>query len=310
MPVIQFPNGLSIRTYEPPPDNFDPLTASDKLLLHHGFPTRPDPQTSPKLRKQWERVFSRKMTYIVPTFRRVEGKTHGPRVKDTTEGTGTSSNWSGSVVFVPNAGDSFKWVEGQWTVPNPYPPTSDGTWYYASQWVGIDGDGSNDVFQAGTETEVESAGGTVQRNCYAWWEWYPDFEVAITNVPVSPGDVIYCLLCVNSTTSGSVYLTNQSNSVSTSFTITAPAGTSLVGNCAEWIVERPSVGGSISSLADYDVVYFDEGIAGYSTGTSGSSSIDLGAGTFLTMTGNGNASLSVPTDETATLMKMTWEKAN
>ena len=33
---------LKIRTYEPPPADFDARTASDRLLLHHGFPTRPD----------------------------------------------------------------------------------------------------------------------------------------------------------------------------------------------------------------------------------------------------------------------------
>jgi Peptidase A4 family len=29
---------------------------------------------------------------------------------------------------------------------------------------------------------------------YPWWEWYPDYEVAIGNLPVRPGDVIYVVL--------------------------------------------------------------------------------------------------------------------
>ena len=87
-----------------------------------------------------------------------------------------------------------------------------------------------------------------------------------------------------------------------------------MGNCAEWIVERPSVGGSLTSLVNYGLVYFDEGIAYYATGAPGSTQneteIDLGEGTFLTMTGNNNASLSVPTDEAATSMEVNWEGAN
>jgi hypothetical protein len=34
-------------------------------------------------------------------------------------------------------------------------------------------------------------------------------------------------------------------------TLTAPSGTKLVGNCAEWIVEAPTVGGSQSALAEH-----------------------------------------------------------
>jgi hypothetical protein len=314
MPVIQLSSNLNVRTYEPAPAGFDPLSASDSQLLHYGFPTRPDAQIAPEMRKRWERAFSGKFTYIVPTFREMPEKTHGPRLRVEAEGTGTSSNWSGSVVFVPGAGQSFQWIEGRWTVPNPYPSTSDGKWDYASEWIGIDGDGSGDVLQAGTETDALAVGGTLQRESYAWWEWYPISEQKITNLPVSPGDIMYCLICVHSATSGSFYFKNASNGISTSFTVTAPAGTTLVGNCAEWIVERPSVNGSLSELANYGLVYFDEGYASFATGAPGSNQnstgIDLGAGTFLTMVGNNNASLSVPTDESATSMEVDWEGAN
>jgi hypothetical protein len=119
---------------------------------------------------------------------------------------------------------------------------------------------------------------------------------------------MYCLICVNSTPTATVYLTNQSSGVSTSFSITAPGGTTLVGNSAEWIVERPTINGSVASLSDTKVVYFDEGIAGLS-GTP-FTIIDLGSGMAVTMTGNNNASLSVPTLETSQLMKVDWLKAN
>ena len=94
----------------------------------------------------------------------------------------------------------------------------------------------------------------------------------ISSFPVSPGDTAYCLICITATTTASVYFSNLSSGLATtSFTIYAPKGTSLVGNCAEWIVEAPTVGGSIAKLADYGMVYFDACIAGYASGTMKSS---------------------------------------
>ena len=119
---------------------------------------------------------------------------------------------------------------------------------------------------------------------------------------------MYCLICANSTSTATIYLTNQSSGVSTSFSITAPKGTALVGNSAEWIVERPTINGSVASLTDTKAVYFDEGIAGL-TGAP-FTVVNLGSGTAVTMTGNNNASLSVPTLETSQLMKVNWLKAN
>jgi hypothetical protein len=43
--------GFRIRTYEAPPPEFSPLTAAPRLLLHHGFPTRPDAKTQSELRR-------------------------------------------------------------------------------------------------------------------------------------------------------------------------------------------------------------------------------------------------------------------
>src|SRR5512136_257723 len=79
--ITKISKGFRIRTYELPPADFNPLTASARLLLHYGFPTRPDARTAPELRKLWDRAFSRSRTWITPVFREVEGKTHGPALK-------------------------------------------------------------------------------------------------------------------------------------------------------------------------------------------------------------------------------------
>jgi peptidase A4-like protein len=313
--IITTSKGFRIRTYEPPPPEFNPLAATPRLLLHHGFPARPDAKTQPKVRQMWEKALSRPRTWITPVFREVKGKSHGPALRpgkgrarvSAAKGitNATSSNWSGSVAFAP-AKRTFGWVAGQWTVPNPHAPGLGS--YYASEWVGIDGWGSNDVLQAGTETEIIDLGIFSSRQVYVWWEWFPSGEVAITNFSVSAGDIMYCLICVNSTTTATVYLTNQSTGVTTSFSITAPQGTALVGNSAEWIVERPTINGSVASLTDTKTVYFDEGIAGLSGAPF--TVVNLGSGTTVTMVGNNNASLSVPTLETSQLMKVDWLKAN
>jgi hypothetical protein len=313
--TVKTSKGFRIRTYEAPPPGFNPLTAAPSLLLRYGFPTRPDARTTPQLLARWQAAFARPRTWITPEFREVKGKSHGPakrpggraRVKLAQAGiaNATSTNWSGSVALPPR-GRTFGWIEGQWTVPNPHAPGLGS--FYASEWIGIDGWGSGDVLQAGTETEIIDLGIFTVRQIYAWWEWFPAGEVAITNLSVSAGDVMYCLICVNSTTTATVYITNQSTGVTTSFSISAPRGTSLVGNSAEWIVERPTVNGSVASLADYKVDYFDEGIAGLSGAPF--QIITLGSGMAVTMTGNNNASLSVPTLETDQLMKVNWLKAN
>ncbi|MEO6799736.1 MAG: G1 family glutamic endopeptidase [Rhodanobacter sp.] len=317
--IATTPKGFSVRTYALPPADFTPLTASPRLLLRHGFPARPDKKTEPQLRTMWDETFARARTWVTPAFREVPEKFHGPAIRPASPkaksslrgkatesvANATSSNWSGSVCQAPR-GRTFGWVAGQWTVPNPHAPILGS--YYASEWIGIDGWGSGDVLQAGTETEIIDLGIFTFRQVYVWWEWFPASEVAITNFAVAAGDTMYCLICVNSSNTATIHLTNQSSGLSTSFSITAPKGTSLRGNSAEWIVERPTINGNVASLSDTKVVYFDEGIAGLA-GTPFTLT-NLGAGTAVTMTGNGNASLSVPAIETSELMKVNWLKAS
>jgi hypothetical protein len=256
MTEIKLDGGLKIRTFQPPA-GFDPMTASQADLLKFGFPARPD--AGPHL-ERYKRVFSalkNKFHYIPPTFRLNPEKIHGPRKLHKAEGTESSTNWSGAVVYA-SAGQSFKWVEGDWVVPNVNAPTQN-QWYYCASWIGIDGDGSGDVCQAGVECEVYQSGASVTRHIYPWWEWFPNYEVQINNFPVSAGDMLTMLICSQNgagSTSATFFVTNRTSGASTSMAFNAPSGTSLTGNCAEWIVEAPTVGGSQSAIADYGEVFF------------------------------------------------------
>jgi hypothetical protein len=62
----------SVRTHPLPPKGFDPHTASALELRRYGLPQRPDSALHPKLAKRWDEIFSRKITYITPTFRPLE----------------------------------------------------------------------------------------------------------------------------------------------------------------------------------------------------------------------------------------------
>jgi len=155
MAEITLEGGIKIRTFRPP-RNFDPLTARAADVVAHGFPERPEDAHH---LDRYRRVLGQlkdKFHYIEPTFRINTEKRHGPRQRLPAAGTETSSNWSGAVVFAP-AGQSFKWIEGDWVVPNVDPPTQN-QWYYCSNWIGIDGDGSGDVCQAGFECDVFRSG--------------------------------------------------------------------------------------------------------------------------------------------------------
>jgi hypothetical protein len=234
-----------------PPAGFDPRTAPDEELLRHGFPPRP---ADARHRARFERVLKRihGKQIIKPELEFHPDRFHYPRQRKSVAGTEVDINWSGGVVYAP-AGDSFQWVQGEWVIPNVSAPTPGGS-FYAASWVGIDGDGSDDVCQAGVECDI-SAGSV---SIYPWIEWYPYAETAITNLSVSAGDTVSVLICTGGvgSTTATVYFSDLTSGQSTSLTLTAPAGTTLVGNCAEWVVEAPTVGGQQSAFADYGEVVF------------------------------------------------------
>jgi len=281
----QMVSKCKVRTFEPPPKGFDPFTANSDQLLHHGFPRRPDPAKEPEASLKWVQAMRKyrdlNFRYVVPKFKELPTHVHGPnrRLKESSRGlvNANSSNWSGSVVFIDPTKDPFVWIFGQWTVPNAYSPNpSDGNTYYSSAWIGIDGDGSPDVLQAGTATEVTGSASPV---CYAWWEWFPDFSVAINSFPFSPGDSATLLICSTGPTTAWFSFGNLTSLQYTSFSITAPQGTTLIGNCAEAVVERPGVNGALAELPRYGENFFDDTTAYAKSGAS----YDIGTGTPISM---------------------------
>jgi hypothetical protein len=283
-----------------PPEGFDPLHASDSDLANYGFPPRPDINVDQKAYASWSKAMIASKTRIVPHLEMTDVY-HGPKRAGTqlTDSTGTSSNWSGVVKFSGatsyNTSTSFYSIVADYLVPVAEQAfgVCTGGWDYSSSWVGIDGDGSGDVLQAGSESDAYCSGSKKMTSYSAWYEWYPYAEVRISNLPVIAGDDMFVEVWHTSATQGHAYLVNLTTNQSVEIGFTAPSGTSLVGNSAEWVVERPSVGGNLATLTNYvddtfwDCYAYTEASESYTPGSSGS--------VLLTMDDNSGNPISSPT---------------
>jgi hypothetical protein len=168
----------------------------------------------------------------------------------------TGISWSGYAIKSADLGSptpptAFTAVSAMWTQPAVTCPLDNAK---VSFWVGIDGDGTRTVEQAGT---LVTCSATNQPPVYqAFWEMYDANGGSHGAEPfnVSPGDVIQAsasyvggvsyLLEVTDLTSGASFSTTQSCNAN----IVCKRGT------AEWIVERPGSGSF--PLADYGTVEF------------------------------------------------------
>jgi hypothetical protein len=163
------------------------------------------------------------------------------RVRDTAiHASLASSNWSGYAI----AG-TFSAVTGSWTVPTVAPSTVP---TYSSSWIGVDGLENKDLIQTGTESDY--VGGHAKYD--AWWEVLPGAEKVIAKVPVLPGDHMSASITRVTAEDWRFVLTDLTSGKRFTYT-RAYKGP---GASAEWIQERPMVGGSLSTLADYGSTTF------------------------------------------------------
>jgi hypothetical protein len=176
-------NLSGVTTSITPPRGFDPLQASDRDLADFGFPPRPDVNANPKAHARWSKALTASKTRIVPRLE-MTNVYHGPMRAGTqlTGSTGTSSNWSGVVVFSGatsyNTSTTFYYVYADYVLPVAGQAfgACTGGWDYSASWVGIDGYGSNDVLQAGLESDAYCSGYAMETNYSAWIEWAPASE--------------------------------------------------------------------------------------------------------------------------------------
>ncbi len=246
------------------PAGFDALKASPQQLEAAGLPPRPDAQLNRKAFASWQRAVTTQTRRIMPSLVQTEIK-HGPH-KAAAGSNGTSTNWSGYVLLNSQTSltsASFYYLIADYVVPVAEQAfgACTGSYDYSSSWIGIDGYNSSDVLQAGTEADAYCSGTTKATYYAAWYEWYPLGEVRIGSFPVSPGDDMFVEVWSTSATAGHAYIVNYNTNQSVNLAFSAPSGTTLKGNSAEWVVERPSVGGSLATLTNYVQDFFEDAYA-------------------------------------------------
>ena len=182
-----------------------------------------------------------------------------------------SDNWAGGIIPAA-AGKSFSSVTAQWVVPTvTQTPQAGVSLSDAAVWVGLDGSAaaaggqSPDVCQAGITGLVTTAANGASTVTYqAWDEWYPAASNSIpaSDLTINPGDTIKVTvdtLGVGSTNATFIY-DDETTKQTYATSLTAPQGTSLLGNTAEYIVEsnRPYLSdfyGSPVSFQDIGATY-------------------------------------------------------
>jgi hypothetical protein len=206
----------------------------------------------------------------------------------------TSNSWSGYVaatnIAQPQIG-SVSAVYGSWIVPAVTGPSQGIT--ESSIWVGIDGWGNSTVEQVGTGENVVNG-----RPVYnAWWEMYSKGdgqpEQIITSMTVMPGDSITASVqyIAGGGPSGEFYLSiidnsRPNDSFSTYQTSAQTQDPQAQRQCAEWIVEAPTLNGKITTLANFARVTFTNASA-VINGVSGPINADSWQSQAVNMASNG-----------------------
>jgi Peptidase A4 family len=262
-------NVPSIKALPALPAGFDALSASPEELQSHAFPPKPDQTKDPVAYNAWKTLAQNAKTNVSATLveqpnifhkpAQLKGSLPQPSAGSKNPTLTSSYNWSGLTIVDSNKPFAKSYILGDWTVPAAHQTfgSPDGTWDYSSQWVGIDGFGSNDVFQAGTEADAlaNSGGGSAQYYSF-WIEWFPYSEARVSGFPLAPGDTVIVEVFNTTPTNGYAFLENLSTGKYVEFNLTPPSGYTLQGNSAEWVVERPEVNGALARLMNYASVPF------------------------------------------------------
>lgn len=291
-------NVAGVTTTIAPPKGFDPLTASDQDLEYYGFPPRPNDVAAPKAFATWKRAMTASKTRIMPVLevtRNVAGPAKmqaGAVPPGGSAGGATSPNWAG---FVNTNGvstygsSSFYFAIADYDVPNVRQAKCDGTWDYAVTSVGIDGWGSSDILRAGT-FEGQYCSGAVRDLFYtAMYEWYPSGWTNIVSLSIAPGDEMFVEVWDTSSTSGHAYVLDLSTTQFVIVNFSAPPGTHLIGNSAEWSM---FLGGGLATQTNYISEYMSD-VYAYNFGYS---AVDPGsASSFPVTMVNGGITIASPT---------------
>jgi hypothetical protein len=221
------------------------LRLSDKELLERGYPPRPDAKAVAPFRT-WLKAVSAPATIVKPRIVTNTGVSH----RHVHRVGSVASNWSGFEL----RGGPFSSISGGWNVP-PIVFGETGLVTQSSFWVGIDGDGTNDLVQAGTAQNnvVYNISGQYLSisNYHAWSQFLPQQpnEQVFANLQINPGDQIETVVLL---LDSEAFFVIENITRNETVSVTTPYGNTIVkATDAEWIMERPTVNNNFTDLAQY-----------------------------------------------------------
>jgi hypothetical protein len=235
-------------------------TLTDAEIYARKYPPRPNAQKDASRYAAWLDLVTSGPTMIAPRVVDDPTRTHLDAA---------SNNWSGYVLTSPPSAPIYAWIYGEWNVPPAYAESGFYTADHSSLWVGIDGWGSNDVVQDGTDQDTLTIFWIQTSSYTAWVEWFPLTSQTLTSFPVNPGDRIRAWTWLtdanghytSTPTRGNYYVWNQTQNVYTMTSIATPSGTTFSGHSAEWVLERPTVLGTLTNLTDYSSATLTNAVA-------------------------------------------------
>ncbi len=162
--------------------------------------------------------------------------------------TTSSLAWAGYIVSKTfNDQQLITSITASWIVPKLDVSAGDG---YSSAWVGIGGQLDKTLIQIGTEHNVFNGQGTYN----AWYEMLPDYSIKIDNLLLASGDRVTATITLvdEQTDEWNLRLAD----VTTGQTFNQNFIYNSTGSSGEWIVERSTVNGQISTLSNFQSVTF------------------------------------------------------
>jgi hypothetical protein len=154
-----------------------------------------------------------------------------------------SVGWAGYIISNSfNQQQPITSISASWTVPAVNVSAGNG---YSSAWIGIGGQLDKTLIQLGTEHNVINGEATYS----AWYEMLPDYATKIDNFVLTPGDQITAAITIISPETNEWNI--QLNDITNGEVFNQNLFYNSTQSSGEWIVERSTVNGQISNLADF-----------------------------------------------------------
>jgi Peptidase A4 family len=242
------PKMKGVRVFPPAPKGFDALAATKTDLARHGLPQRPDPRTQPGPAALWEqrarryRGFEHLEAELVPADKPTEPVAAGFGLSPLE-----------SCGFELTSPVPITILSGTWTVPNLNHSPTAGPPNHFRTFFGL---GFLDLH---VEMTVDAA-----QNITTLIRAIPGGQIAL---PVSPGDAISAILCLQTDPAGTAvyFLANETTSQTVNFSIQTGFPPAVAINAG--ISRGGQVNAPPDPLARFGVVYFDEILAFTTNGT-------------------------------------------